>query len=112
MEAALSSNAYILSMTEEELTATVIELAMFHHWHVVHFRPTRTMKGWRTLLQGHVGSPDLILARGGVVLLVELKSQRGILGKEQADWALAIGDQYRLWRPSDLDTIKKELARR
>lgn len=106
----MSSNAYILTMTEEQLTDTVIELAKFHHWHVVHFRPARLNKGWRTLLQGHIGSPDLLLARDGVVLLVELKSERGVLGKEQADWAIAIGDQYRLWRPRNLDLIKETLA--
>lgn len=104
------SNAYALTMDEEHLTATVIELAHFHHWKVAHFRPARTRRGWRTLVQGDIGSPDLILARNGVVLLVELKAQRGRLSHEQQEWADAIGvHTYRIWKPSDLNTIKEVL---
>jgi hypothetical protein len=105
------SNAYVLSMSEEDLTATVIELAHFHHWLVFHPRPARGRGGeWRTATQGDVGMPDLVLARGGVILLIELKTQRGRLSHEQTAWALAAGEHYRLIRPADLDALRKELA--
>lgn len=105
------SNAYVLTMTEDDLAAFVIELAQFRGWKVVHFRPARTEHGYRTAVQGDVGSPDLILARRGVVLLVELKAERGRLTPQQKEWAKAIGPYiYRLWKPSDLESIKEVLA--
>ena len=96
-------------MTEAQFTETVIQLAKFHNWMVVHFRPAWTEVGWRTALSGHKGFPDLVLARNQVVLIVELKTIKGKVTKEQQRWADAIGDQYRLWRPTDLETIKEEL---
>jgi hypothetical protein len=104
------SSAYILSMTEEQLTQVVLELAKFYGWKVVHFRPARTRHGFVTAVQGDIGSPDVILARRGVVLMAELKTERGRLTPQQKHWAQEIGEQYRCWRPRDLDQIKKELA--
>lgn len=103
------SSAYILTMTEEQLTSTVVQLAQFHGWKVVHFRPARLGDRWVTAVQGDIGSPDIILARRGVVLLVELKTERGRLTPQQKQWAKEIGEQYRLWRPRDLDRIREEL---
>ena len=54
--------------------------------------------------------PDLVLAREGTILLIELKTQRGRLSHEQTAWALAAGEHYRLIRPADLDALRKELA--
>lgn len=110
MGAAVSSNAYVLTMTEDQLTETVIELAQFYGWKVVHFRPARIGGRWMTAVQGDVGSPDLLLARGGVVLAVELKTERGRVMPAQVDWGVALGDTYRLWRPRNLDEIRTELA--
>ena len=96
-------------MTEAQFTDTVVELAKWHRWQVAHFRPARTTRGWRTTMQGHIGFPDLVLARAGVVLLVELKTIHGKLGRGQQEWADQIGAAYRLWRPTDLEEIKREL---
>lgn len=96
-------------MSEAEFTETVIQLAKFHGWTVTHFRPAWTERGWRTPLEGHKGFPDLVLARGGVVLIAELKTEKGKVTKEQQRWAAEIGAQYRLWRPHDLEAIKEEL---
>ena len=98
-----------IPLTEAQFTETVIELAKFHGWMVSHFRPAWTERGWRTPLQGHKGFPDITLARNGVVLIVELKTIKGKTTKEQQRWAEAIGEQYRLWRPSDLEEIKEAL---
>lgn len=102
-------NEYQARMTEAHLTETVIQLAKFHGWQVTHFRPALTEHGWRTPLSGHKGFPDLVLARGGDVLIVELKTEKGRTTKEQERWAQAIGSQYRLWRPRDLEALKEEL---
>lgn len=96
-------------MTENQFAEVVMELASFRGWRVVHFRPARTEKGWRTAMTGDRGFPDLVLARNGVVLHVELKRQDGRMGLGQPEWAAAIGDSYRLWRPSDIEEIKEAL---
>lgn len=100
---------YQSRMSEGQLTETVIQLAKFYGWTVTHFRPAWTEQGWRTPLSGHKGFPDIALARNGVVILAELKTEKGKVTKEQQRWADAIGEQYRLWRPSDLDSLKEEL---
>lgn len=97
-------------MNEAEFTNTVIELAKWMGWRVAHFRPARMQSGrWATPMQGHVGYPDLTLARRGVVLFAELKTDNGRLGNGQAEWAQELGDQYRLWRPKDMRRIREEL---
>ena len=98
---------------ESDFQNWVIEYAHDQQgWMVAHFRPAETGKGWRTLMQGDVGFPDLVLARNGVVLLVELKSDRrgAVLTEMQEAWAKAIGAQWRLWRPSMRAEIERELA--
>ena len=96
-------------MTETAFADLVIELAQWNRWRVVHFRPARTKRGWTTAMTGDRGFPDLVLARRGEVLHVELKKQDGRLGVGQAEWAEQIGETYRLWRPSDLERIREEL---
>ena len=101
---------------EQELLDDTIDLAMRCKWACCHFRPARTRRGWRTAIQGHIGFPDLVLARAGVVLFRELKGDRGRLSSEQRDWGKQIdpwwwgevGSSERLvlgafdvWRPSD-----------
>ena len=104
------SNPTLKYMTETGFANLVIELAQWHGWRVVHFRPARTAHGWRTTFQGDYGFPDLVLARAGTVLLVELKTVHGRLGRGQQEWADHIGgDLYRLWRPTDFEAIKEEL---
>lgn len=106
---ALVTSPFGAYITETQFAEAVIELAQWNHWHVVHFRPARTAKGWRTAMSGNVGFPDLVLAKNGRVLHVELKTQHGRLGRGQAEWANAIGGTYRLWRPLDIEKIKEEL---
>lgn len=97
-------------MTEDELKSTVIELAKYRGWKVTHFRPALNRRGqWRTPLEGDAGFVDLVLARRGEVIHAELKTETGVLSKGQREWSEALGDTYRLWRPSDLDQIAKEL---
>ena len=96
-------------MTEAQFTDTVVKLAQFNGWRAVHFRPARTKEGWRTAMIGDRGFVDVVLARGGVVLHVELKKQDGVMRPGQKEWGDELGETYRLWRPSDLEHIKLEL---
>lgn len=100
--------------SEAELQAMVIDAARWHGWRVCHFRAAQNRDGrWMTPLEGDPGLPDLVLARDGVVLLAELKSDRGQPTEDQTLWLDALGDHGRLWRPADwLDgTIQDQLRR-
>lgn len=107
--------------TETELLDATIDLATLCRWAVCHFRPARTKNGYRTAIQGHIGFPDLVLARDGIVLFRELKGPKGRVSSEQRDWGHQIqpgwlemranipDDPMRLrfdvWRPEHWDTI-------
>lgn len=98
-------------ISEADFTTTVVELARWHGWMVTHFRPAYVRSGKMvTPLQGHRGFVDLVLAKNGTVILAELKAEKGRLGPGQKEWAEHIGGQYRLWRPSDLGKIQRELS--
>lgn len=90
-----------LAMSEGELQQNVIDMAHAFGWLVSHARPARTAKGWRTATQGDVGAPDLLLARSGVVLHIELKTERGKLSVGQREWAAEMEWSYIVWLPSD-----------
>jgi hypothetical protein len=97
-------------LAEAPFTTTVIETAQWYGWRVHHSRPARTKDGYRTAVQGHVGLPDLVLARGAVVLLAELKTAKGKPTADQRAWLAAAGVHGRLWRPRDWAAIVAELA--
>jgi hypothetical protein len=89
-------------VSEAQLQKAVIELAQLLGWRVAHFRPAMTQSGrWVTAVQGNgKGFPDLVLAKNGYVLFVELKSAKGRLSAEQEEWleVLPPEDTY-VWRP-------------
>lgn len=94
-------------MSEAEFTTTVIDLAKWHKWKVAHFRPAQMRSGrWATAMQGDIGYPDLTLARDGVVMFAELKSDTGRMRKDQLEWAEAIGATCHVWRPRDIERIR------
>lgn len=97
-------------MNEGAWKSWVIDYAMWHKWRVCHVRPAQTEKGWRTPYEGHSGLPDLILARCGVVLLVELKSDTGRAPTpDQVLWINAAGQFGYVWRPRDRPIVEKIL---
>lgn len=98
-------------MTEAQFTDAVIELAQYRRWRVCHFRPARTVKGWRTAIQGDKGFPDLVLARDGVVIFAELKTVHGSVHEEQEKWHTALGGNVYIWRPPDLLRVIPEILR-
>ena len=91
------------AMTEGELVKHVMEYARRCGWLRVHILPAR-VKGGRmmTPYQGDSGMPDMVLARGGRTLLVELKRQtndEGRISESQQHWLEESGGYC--WRPMD-----------
>ena len=105
-------------MTEKQLQDAVLGLAKRLGWRTAHFRPALTQTGrWVTAVQGDgKGFPDLVLAREGVVLFIELKSAKGRLSTEQTRWAIHLpaGNTF-VFRPKDwldgtIETVLREPA--
>lgn len=105
-------NALEPALSEADFQTRIIEYAVLSGWRVCHFRPAKTGRGWRTPIEGHVGLPDLVLARGGKVILAEIKSRHGRLSLDQMAWLEALGPFGRCWRPEAWDQIVLELAPR
>lgn len=101
------------SISEAEFTSAVVALFQLYGWKVCHIRPAKTAKGWRTAYEGHAGLPDIIAARGGKVIMAELKVGKNKPTADQAEWLKASGSP--VWRPEDWDiilTVAKEGGRR
>lgn len=103
-------------ISEATFTDLVIEMAQWAGWRVYHSRPGRRKDGtWNTPIQGNPGFPDLVLAKNGVVIFAELKTEKGIIGPEQNLWLYHIGHHQgataaALWRPRDLPHIRQVLG--
>lgn len=99
-------------MNEADFQSRVIDLARLTGWRVHHTRAARKANGkWSSPIQGDVGFPDLVLARDGVVLMVELKSDKGKTTVAQDRWLEALGDHGRLWKPEHWPEIVETLGR-
>lgn len=100
-------------ISEDDFSDRVVSYAQDHRWRVLHIRPARTSKGWRTPVSGDGnGFPDLVLVRERV-LFAELKSAKGVMSQDQKDWLFALMNAnapYFLWRPSDWSDIERILA--
>lgn len=100
----------LLKATEAEFQKLVIEYAQLRGWMVAHFRPAQTQSGrWSTPMTGQTGYPDLTMARRGVVIHAELKSEKGKVRPEQQCWVNAMGDSAVVWRPSDWPEVQEVL---
>ncbi len=79
--------------------------------------PYARLQGWRVYFTHYsrhspAGFPDLTLVRRGVLLIRELKTDRGRLTSSQRDWLEALqgcGVDAGVWRPSDWLRIQEEL---
>lgn len=96
-------------MSEADVQRTIMETAALFGWHRVHIRAAPQRGRWSVPYEGDPGLPDLILAKGGRVLLVELKAAEGRLTAEQTAWLAAAGPNGRVWRPADLPAAIEEL---
>src|ERR1044071_2787109 len=86
-------------MSETDWQTWVVSTARARGWLVAHLRDSRG--------QDANGLPDLVLARGGLVILAELKTERGAIRESQRPWLAASGNH--VWRPSDRARVEAVL---
>src|SRR5688572_30665662 len=100
-------------ISERDWQRQVTDAAELFGWTWAHFRPAMTSKGWRTPVSGPMGAgfPDLIMVRGGELILAELKSQDGQLTPDQRDVLEILGRAVPVytWRPADLPAVLEAL---
>jgi hypothetical protein len=93
-----------LPISEAVFQEKVIARARARNWLVHHTRPCQRGDGsWTTPVQGHAGFPDLVLAREGLVLFRELKTDTGRLTDAQRNWLTILGGE--VWKPNDWTEI-------
>lgn len=84
------------AMSERELEDAVEALARTCGWLVYHTHDSR---------RSEAGFPDIVMLREGRLIFAELKSQKGLLGREQRRWLSALIATERVevyvWRPED-----------
>lgn len=104
------------TIAEAAWQAQVAELAHTFGWRLAHFRPARTVHGWRTAGQYDAkGWPDLVLVHPDrqLVLFRELKADAGRLDDDQTrwrGWLTDAGADWDLWQPRDLELVVHVLA--
>ena len=97
-------------ISEADFQKKVLAFAKLCQWRACHIRPTEVGKGrWATPYQGDPGLPDLILARDGRVILIELKAEGGKLTLDQRCWIAAGGANAYVFRPSDWKRVEEVL---
>lgn len=84
-------------MTEDELLTGIMEAAELYGWRYVHLGGDQ-----RGIYRGHRGLPDLVLARRGRTLYLELKSMAGQLSRDQLAWLQAIDPDRSPWSVDQL----------
>jgi len=100
-----------MEITEKQFSTQIESLLNHFGWRWTHFRPARTMKGWRTPLTGDKGFTDYCAVRNGMCLFIEIKSEKGKLTPEETAWMqdlkevaqISLGVMYHLWHPSDME---------
>jgi hypothetical protein len=100
-----------VKLSEADFQLRVMDAARRAGWRVAHFRPAKTQRGnWITPMAGDKGFPDLALAKGGRVLLAELKTDDGKPTPQQVAWLAAAGGHGRLWQPRHWEAILLDLG--
>jgi hypothetical protein len=102
------------AMLEDDLAAAITQAATYAGWRWHHIR--RSDLG---LQQGHSGFPDLVLAKAGRVLFLELKREGQQPRPDQLAWADALNGVFgqleeppaRVVTPADLGRLLAELTR-
>ena len=92
------------TVSEKDWQKCVTDFASKHGWHWHHQKVSKMSKeGW----------PDLVLARPGELLFVELKTESGRLTAAQEnwrDWLLEAGAEWYCFRPSDWPEVQEVLT--
>ena len=106
-----AANPFAANVSEDIFKDAVLRQAKAFGWLRFHPLPAMNARGRHaTFQQGEKGFPDLTLARRGVVIFRELKSNTGRLSPEQEAWGAELGDAWGVWRPRDwalvMDTLR------
>jgi len=107
--------AILDAMSEAELQALIVSEAQQHGWLVHHDQantPVQRADGSihrRTVSNGDPGFPDLVMARGGTTVVVEVKRKGGRFRPGQREWLAALG--ARVCYPADVDGLIAFLRR-
>lgn len=105
-----AANPFPANVSEDVFKDAVLRQAKALGWLAFHPLPALNSRGkWATFQQGEKGYPDLTLARKGVVIFRELKSNTGSLTAEQKAWGEELGDAWGVWRPRDWPEILSTL---
>jgi hypothetical protein len=106
----------IKTITESEFTTQVLQLAARLGWHALHIRPGRTLRGWRTCVQGDGrGWPDLVMIHkvAKKIIAAELKVDNRQPTAAQREWLQlfqAAGIPAYVWRaPESWPEIERVL---
>ena len=91
------------SISEADWTFFLVLYAEKHRWKVVHFPDS-------IKILGSAGAPDLLMMRGDKTITAELKTEKGQLSRFQKMWKNSNPMNYQVWRPSEWEWIKYELA--
>jgi len=104
-------------MLEKDFQQAVIELAKWNGWRVHHTRTVQVRSGHWLSPGIDAGFPDLILARAGELLFIELKLNKTKTRANQDVWlellaaVSRIGEvETHVWRPSDWEKIQVRLG--
>lgn len=87
------------AMTEREIQREITNAAETYGWNWYHANQP---------LRDRAGFPDLVLIRPPKLLICELKSKRGRVSPQQAEWIedlTACGVDARIVRPDDLEAV-------
>ncbi len=90
--------------SEAEFLAVVVQIAERNGWEAYHVPDSRRVTA--------SGFPDLVLMRGSVVIVAELKKRGEVPRPEQWAWLRAFeacGVRAFFWTPDDLDRIPEVL---
>ena len=93
-----------MKQSEDGFRKAIRDLAQWRGWVVYYVPDSRwtDVRGW----------PDLVLARGGIVLFRELKAEGGKVSVEQQWWLDQLaeaGCDAKVWRPADWAEIERIL---
>lgn len=108
----VDARAFLDAMVvEDDFLNAVLAYLETQEWLACHTRDSRTVN------KRGVGFPDIVAARNGRVVFIELKTMNGRVSAEQKIWHAAIdgrnaggGLEMYVWRPCDWPTIERIMA--
>ena len=99
--------------SEADVQSTVTASLDLYRYRWTHFRPAINKRGhYQTALSGSPGWPDIAATNGKVFMVIEVKSEKGVLSAEQLIWRVMLensGVEYWLIRPSSVDEFIRRL---